>query len=453
MKSLDVALLCHGWYPDMGGIESHTRDLARELISRGHRVRAICLDYSPDRQAYSVRDEEVEGVAVRRMAYLYQDQRALADMVENPRAEEVVDAWLADSKPDLLHVQHPTGWGIGVVRAAQRARRPLVMTLHDYWPLCPRGQMMRPDQGICETPEPARCGPCLAATWPHLMPSGHGEPRAPGGGEVVDDAAAAAARTAFALACLREPDRILTPSAATRAVYVRAGLEEERIEVCENGIEVAGLAREVARLRPGIERPPGEGDEVRLGVLGTVLPSKGVLELARAVIDADVPHLTLEIHGQLPSYHGDTTYVDALRELGERDPRIRVHGPFPPDGLAATLASLDGVAAPSRWVEVYGLTVREAAAAGLPVLVSDAGDLAAVCDGGRAGIVVARDDHDAWIEALRRFGTDADARQRWGSATRELHSTADMVDQLEAAYRRVLAPRRGLLARLFGRPR
>ncbi|MEW6072141.1 MAG: glycosyltransferase, partial [Planctomycetota bacterium] len=410
---LAVAVLGQGWYPDVGGVESHTRVLARELRRRGHRVRALCADSSEGRAPYSTRDEEVEGVAVRRMAYRYHDHRALADVVENARAERVVEAWLGSAPTDVLHVHHPTAFGIGALRAAERAGVPLVLTLHDYWALCPRGQMMRPDRGVCARPEPSRCGACLAETWPALMPSGGGERRGPGGREVPNDAAAAAARTAFALECLERPARLLAPSAAARAVYGAAGLDAARIEVCPNGIEVAELAREVARRRAEIAPAPGT---VRLGVIGAVLPSKGVLELARAVQAASVPGLVLEIHGPVPSCHGDESYGAELAALAAADARVRLHGPFDHDGLAEILAGLDGVAAPSRWAEVFGLSVREAASAGLPVLVSDAGDLPAVADGGRAGIVVPAGDEGAWVEALRRFGTDAAARRRWAAA-------------------------------------
>ena len=37
---LDIGLIAHGWFPDVGGVQSHMRDLARELRSRGHRVHA-----------------------------------------------------------------------------------------------------------------------------------------------------------------------------------------------------------------------------------------------------------------------------------------------------------------------------------------------------------------------------------------------------------------------------
>jgi glycosyltransferase involved in cell wall biosynthesis len=462
--ALDVGLLCHGWHPDVGGVESHARDLARELGELGHRVHVLCLDTGEGREPYSVSTSEVEGVLVRRMAYRYHDHRALADLVENHRAQDVVLAWLAETPSDVVHVQHPTGFGMGALRCIHEIGSPLVATLHDYWPLCPRGQMLHADGTLTRAPEPARCAACLRETWPHLLPSAGGEARGPGGREIASDEDAAAARTAFALECLALPHVLLTPSRAARDVYARAGLDPARIEVCENGIDVDELRRETARLRAADRRPPERDGELRLGVLGTVLPSKGALELARALVAADAPGLVLEVHGHLPSYHGDASYVEELRRLAAREPRVRVHGPFAHDELPAILARLDGVAAPSRWEEVYGLTVREARAAGLPVLVSDAGDLPAVTAGGRAGLVVPRDDPDAWVLALRRFASDAAARAAWSACDAPVRGAREMALQVEDAYRRAirsaLAPRAGaagagrsggLLRRLLGR--
>ena len=454
-NGISIGLVSQGWFPDVGGIESHTRDLARELRARGHRVSALCLDYRQGREPYSVTRADVDGVRVTRMAYLYHDHRALADLVKNSSAEQVLLRWLGETRPDLVHVHHATGFGLGALERVRAAGTPLVMTLHDYWSLCPRGQMLQPDGTISEAPDGARCGDCLRATWPHLMPTGQGERRGADGSDVTTDRAAAEARTAFALGALRAPDRLLTPSEAARRVYVRAGIAPERIEVCENGIDVGRLAGEVRRLRG---RAAGRAaGEVRLGVLGSVLPSKGALELARAFRRVRAPGLSLEIHGNLPSYHGDTSYVDALRALAAEDPRVTIHGPYELPSLPRILASLDGVAAPSRWVEVYGLTVREARACGLPVLVSDVGDLAACADGGRAGLVVPWADEDAWVAALERFGTDAEARRDWAACALVPRGSADMTDQLERAYREVLASRprraerRGFFARLFGR--
>jgi glycosyltransferase involved in cell wall biosynthesis len=438
-SGLDIGFLCQGWPPDQGGVESHAEDLARRLARRGHRVHVLALDYSDGREPYSVRTSTQDGVTVRRYAYRYHDQRALADVVVSRRADDAVAAWMAETPCDVVHVHHLTGWGMGALRAIADLGQPLVMTLHDYWPLCPRGQMLRHVEGdpalvhgeICARPEPATCATCLARTWPHLLPSTGAQARGPSGEPLASDAEAAAARTAFALAMLAQPQRLFAPSVAARAVYAAAGFPAAKIQVVENGIEAAELAAAVQAERGRAVRAPGE---VRLGFLGTALPSKGALELAQALVEADVPGLSLEVHASLPSYHGDARYVDALRALAARDARIRLHGPYARAELPRILAALDGVAAPSRWQEVFGLTVREARAAGLPVLVSDRGDLARVAEDGAAGLVVPADDRAAWVAALRRFGTDAAARARWAARTTPLRDGEAMMLELERAY-------------------
>ncbi len=430
-RTLSIGFLGQGWYPDVGGVESHTRDLSRELRSRGHRLSALVLDHG-EREPFTTRGETVEGVEVTRLAYRHHDHRALADLVDHPRLAARAVEWARAAALDLVHVQHVTGWGSGVLPALRANGLGLVMTLHDYWSLCPRGQMVQPDGTVDETAEPERCGACLARTWPHLMPSGNGERRGPAGAAVASDADAARARTAYALRALEAPARLFTPSEAAKRVYVRAGVAAERIEVVPNGIEVAELAASVQRLRAVREGGAADG-EIHLGVLGTVQPSKGALELVRAFQAAQVKGLVLEIHGDLPSYHGDTRYVDELRAIAAGDARIRVHGPYRHDRLAEILAGLDGVAAPSRWCEVFGLTVREARAAGLPVLVSSAGDLASVAAGGAAGIVVDPDDGAGWAQALRAFA-DYENRARWRRHYEKPRGAHDMMLQLEHAY-------------------
>lgn len=476
---LDIGLIAHGWFPDVGGVQSHMRDLARELRSRGHRVHALCLDMREGREPFTHETESIEGVPVRRVAYRYHDHRALADLVRNDDMQRAARAWAEETPLDVVHVHHLTGFGMSVLASLRELGLPVVMTLHDYWPLCPRGQMLQTSGVVSQTADPETCAGCLRETWPHLMPSADGEKRGPDGGEVSSDAEAARLRTEYALRALGEAHKLFTPSEASRAVYVRAGIPEERIEVVENGIDVDELAMAVRRLR-AVREGEAPIDEVRLGILGTVLPSKGALELAKAFQAARVPEMTLEIHGDMPSYHGDRRYLDELERLADGDERIRIHGPYTHDRLPEILAGLDGVAAPSRWCEVFGLTVREARAAGLPVLVSDAGALAAVADDGRAGVVVAVDDHEGWITALKEFAS-YDSRAAWRKHKTKPRTSRDMMLQLERAYAEVVqevkgappalthppgqddpesrgraqreAKATGLLARIFGRHR
>jgi len=305
-----------------------------------------------------------------------------------------------------------------------------VMTLHDYWLLCPRGQMLHTDGSVCPVAEPSTCGECIARTWPHLMPSRSGEARAPSGVSVTGDAAAAEARTAHALDALALPGRLLAPSQTVLDVYAACAVDTGCGRVIEHGFDADALAREVDAFR--VREPRSDG-ELRLGVLGTVQPSKGQLELARAVCESEARELTLEVHGELAAYHGDSSYADALRALAAEHGRIRLHGAYARAELAPILARLDGVAAPSIWREPFGLTVREARAGGLPVLVSDRGGLPAAAQEGLAGQVLPAGDQEAWKSALVRFASQ-ERRARWSAQPHALASASEMTLAIERCY-------------------
>jgi glycosyltransferase involved in cell wall biosynthesis len=451
LTSLHIGFVSQGWAPDVGGIESHTSDLVRELLELGHRVSAICLDYTGKAEPFGTTRTTVGGVEVTRMSYGYHDHDSLAKVVRNRSAEQVFAAWLDEVEPDVLHVHHLTGFGLGVLTTAKSRGVKQLMTLHDYWPICPRGQMFRVDNVNCEGIDPTACGTCLAKSFPHVMPSGRGKHYGPydsvdengnPSGEPeqleADDAVVASRRTEFALHCLHHADLLATPSARTRDIYIAAGLHPDELTVVENGIDVQGLRFEVDSLKSCL-RPRSE---VRLGILGTVLPSKGVLELAQVFAELKAEgratNLVLEIHGHMPSYHGDSTYVESLLVLDEQTPDLHVMGPFGHGALGTLLSRLDGVAAPSRWEEVFGLTVREARAAGLPVLVSDAGGLPSVADGG-AGLVVSRDDRQAWKDAIALFAEDDAQRAAWANSSAPVWSAGQMAVEYVELYRSMLS--------------
>jgi len=433
-----VGLLGFGADRELGGIPTHTRLLEHDLIRSGWSVHSLGLATAPGRPVFGVRKEARGRGAHWSYAYRYQDHATWRDLVEHPLAASVVRAWLAEVRPTVVHVHHLTGFGLGALHAVADRRVPLVMTLHDYWTICPRGQLFAFDGRVCEVPEPRRCAACIGDTWPHLDPL---SPSAVGGDPIdpIDAADAAQGLGASARAALERVDRLVVPSAAAAARFERAGLDRRRMTVVENGLDVDGL-RDAVRERRARLGPHTPRTGLRLGVLGAVQPSKGVLMLARAFQAADLdgaPPVELRIHGPLASYHGDPSEVDALRRLAERDPRIRLAGPFERAELPSVLAELDAVAAPALWPEVHGLGVREARVAGLGVLVADRGDLPAAAQEGRAGLVVRAEPGSelaAWRRALEHWARDARGRARWSAAPLRVRRADDAAAELETLY-------------------
>ena len=152
-----MGFVTQGWEPDVGGIESHTQDLTRELVARGHRVSALCLDYTGRIEPYGISIEDRPHSRVTRMSYAYHDHDHLGMVVRNREAERVFYEWIERERPDVVHVHHLTGFGVGLLACARAHGVPVVMTLHDYWPLCPRGQMIDVEGDLCEGLDPARC--------------------------------------------------------------------------------------------------------------------------------------------------------------------------------------------------------------------------------------------------------------------------------------------------------
>lgn len=138
------------------------------------------------------------------------------------------------------------------------------------------------------------------------------------------------------------------------------------------------------------------GDTVRVGLLGRLVPEKGVTTLLEA-LEAQ-PRLRARIGGAGPLERELPGMVSA-RGL---DDRVELLGPIPPDEVGAFHRSIDVLAVPSvptpGWTEQFGRVAVEAMAAGVPVVASDAGALPDVVGG--AGIIVPAGDAAALSEAL-----------------------------------------------------
>ena len=428
---LRVGLVANGWPPDVGGVPRQVEMLARGLLARGARPTVLALSQAPERQPGTSWAEELWPFPVRRFRADYGREANLMDGVQHPAAEQELVRWAAAEKLDLVHLHHLTGFGLGCLSALGQRGLRTVLTLHDYWCFCPRGQMWHVSGRACAAVDERECGACLARTWPGIMPSAGKTAESAAEGRAAGaalDGRAVAERLSFVGEQLAYPSELVTPSHRAAQVLAACGLDRGRIVVLPGGSELpSSLAAEgdkseqanpvggpaggpagtstgtrasaPAGVPAGIAGRRGAAG-LRVGVLGATQTSKGALFLARVV--AAAPELTVElhIHGPAVADHGDTSGLQELAQLAARDRRIHLHGAFAPEDLAEILAGLDALAAPALWEETFGLTVREARAAGLPVLVSDRGALAEGLTVGPYLTVLPAGEGRAWAAAL-----------------------------------------------------
>jgi len=149
---MKIGMVVHGFPPyDRAGTEIYTAALARELSKRNEVV-IICPRYDAGYDHGQVREEALGGQRVVFINYNPSPDRYpfyfFDEIMENSFAMII-----EQEQPDVVHWQHFIRCTFGFADLLVEKNIPMVYTLHDYYPICWRCQMMRPDCTVCSGPE------------------------------------------------------------------------------------------------------------------------------------------------------------------------------------------------------------------------------------------------------------------------------------------------------------
>ncbi len=420
-----VVQVINGYLPhETTGTQIHVRDLCRGLRDRGHEVEVFTRLAGNEHGEFEISRSEWEGVRVTRITNNFADLASFELLYTHPTIDARFNDFLDEAQPDLVHVHHLTCLSTSMIEVARRRGLPVVMTFHDYWMVCLRGQRIRPDDlGICETLDRARCLSCLNQLWPHLLPLDG--PRSllerllgrPPSMEKLTAWEAHVRRMVDSCQALTAPGRF------HRERFIEWGADRNRLFLAPIGFprhELGGA-------------PHGKRAIRNIGFIGSVIPTKGVHVLCEAFNRLDRRDLVLHVHGEAPNFHGDTGYLDRLRLLVRPDLDVRFHGRYDHRDLSALLASLDVLVVPSLWWENFPLTVREGALAGLPVVASRLGGLGEAIDEGLALGFRAGDPEDL-ARVLSRLLSDSELRDGMSRKASLVFDLGRSVARLEEIY-------------------
>ncbi len=466
MRVLQVA---NGFPPQaFAGVELHTLQLCRALQGR-HTLAVFCREADLRRPEFAMRADTYADLEVWRVNNNFLDVLDFAGFYRQPEIDAHFRAVVARWQPDLIHFQHCIGLSAELPRLAHELGVPSLLTLHDYWYLCPTVQLLDTRPALCPGSHHAvNCFACVRLGDPRLarlrrswmyplavrLPApvkaaiaeavelglGRRRAAAPAAAAAVP-APTLAQQTAMAerVAAMRQtlsyPDALTAPSQFVQTLYVEFGIPAERITVMPLGMEV-----ERWRALRGTTAPqPGAG--VRFTYIGGLLPHKGVavaLEAFRALPGAD--H-RLALHGFMAPE--DHRFNRELRRRIAADPRVTWHGPYRHEAdLPGILSRTDVLLVPSLWHETFSFVAREALLAGKWVIGADAGALRELIRPGHNGWLAPPGDVDAWAAALRT----AAASDRLALAPAETFAPwtfEDYAAAVDARYQAIRAARAG----------
>jgi glycosyltransferase involved in cell wall biosynthesis len=403
-----------GWYfPDsVGGTEVYVQALCRRLQAAGHDVRIA----APDSHGTAPESYEHDGVRVFRYAISDTPTRDEAYHRVAVRGVERLHRWLADERPDVLHMHSfTTGVGLPEIRAAHRLGIRVIVTCHlpGFGYMCRTGELMQwgrvPCDGIVEL---AKCASC------NLTRLGMSQPLARIAGAIPLGASVVSRRL---------PGRVGTTTGMVASVDEYRHMQREMFDLVErfvvlnetarqmllaNGSPAAklslnrlGLSQSNVPRKPSPEVQPTERP-VRFGFVGRIHPSKGLTELVRAAVSLPrACEFSLAIRG--PAVDAFTrAYADDLRARADGDPRITFSPSVPSREIPDVVARFDVLVIPSMWFENGPTIALESMAVGTPILASRVGNLPEIVDDGVTGRLVPAGDVRALAAALQSIVED-----------------------------------------------
>ncbi len=275
-------------------------------------------------------------------------------------------------RPDIVHFHHVVGIGVEALALVRRAlpSARVFLTLHEYLLICHHhGQMVtRPALELCPAASPQACHRCF----PEEPPS------------------AFFLRELWLKRFLAEVDRFICPSAFLAGRFQAWGLPADRLTVMENPLP----------LPPPLPAPMPRSIP-RIGCFGqiSVLKGLGVLfAAARLLADRGWPGV-IELHGRQEAQpEALQRPLDAL--LADIPGNVLRRGGYRNEQVTGLMAACDAVVVPSIWWENSPLVLREAVAAGVPVIGADLGGLGEKLRGVPGGIPFGARDPVALAEAI-----------------------------------------------------
>jgi glycosyltransferase involved in cell wall biosynthesis len=327
-----------------------------------------------------------------------------------PAGETAFGVALREARPQLVHVHELARLPSSVLELARDAGVPVVMTLHDYRPLCASVRLLDADGRRCTRLEvgedcarncagaPAGRGHLVAWTVGYelgrakrAVPGASGldfsflsrrrDPPPPPGPPAP--AAGYQRRRDVNVARLARCERLIAPSARSAEIYAGLGVPAESIRVQRLTLP------HIDRLRP--TRPLAVHAPLTFATLnGAASAAKGA-------------HVLLDALRRLP---GEDFRLRVFGRAGDAlaaDPRVTLEGAYEPAELDGRLEGVDVGIVPSVWEESHGFVGPELLAKGIPVIGSALGGIAEYVRDGETGWL----NRSATGEELARLMADA----------------------------------------------
>ncbi len=415
-RPLRVLLVAHNLGENKhAGTENYVRHLGRALVEVGCEVTLTAPSGPPAQPDETIywREKGLDGIPYLELTRTNPD---LAGSVRHAGFEGALARMLGEVKADVVHFHHTLLTSISLLQVPGRMGLPGVLTLHDFWHLCPRIHPVT-SQGVCPGPESMqKCARCLNPEAENQDPK-----------ELTRLTRFLLERQHYARRLLADC-RVLAPSRFLRNLHYRYGIDAGSIIHWPLGL--APFTPEAATEADTDEGPP------RLVFLGNLTQLKR-WDLAVAAVGPLRGEARLEIWGQLIRPWGESF----LKSL-EGHEHISYRGPYRPEDLPRIFRGAWATLVPSDW-ENYPLVARESLMAGVPVVAARAGGIPEIVADGVNGLLFPAGDAKALQNRIQRLVRHPELRERLRRGIRPVKTIQEEAGELVDLYHTLINSKRG----------
>jgi glycosyltransferase involved in cell wall biosynthesis len=508
---LSILYVVHGFPPDTwAGTEIYTFNLASEMQRRGHRVTILARVPAPSRASassasssassppsgfasspgsntgsntgsnagsnpapnpvsntgaeFSLEDTTFQGLRVLRLLHRLEHAR-LRDGYQNTAVERVFRSLLARERFDVVHFQHLIHLSAGLVHVARERGLATLITCHDYWSICARVQLIRPDGVRCEENMGSGCFLCVRNVGLKQITRLKKLDRV---ASPLLDAAAAGTRHgrvlpqamrkrwegfddlrerhAYVTGAYKAADLRVSPSRFLRKKLVEtAGFDPHTLVYSDNGMRTDHVR--------ALEKKRDPQGTIRFGFVGSLVWYKGGLVMleamkrlgaattptstgaqtsaAKGATSASGARAVLNVYGDFKP-ESDAHHAELARAAG---PNVFFRGRFDNARLSEVYAEIDVLLVPSIWFENSPITIHEAFLTRTPVVASDIGGMREYVRDGIDGLWFKAGDARDLARVLQRFVDEPDLIEGLSRDFPPVKTIADDAAATEFRYR------------------
>jgi glycosyltransferase involved in cell wall biosynthesis len=446
---MKILLVSHFFPPTHNaGTEKRTLGYALSLQKLRHDVQVVCAEGWEEEAHYwnGYTDEMYQGVPVRRVhinwklapdpnRYLY----------NNPDVEKHLGKWLTEWKPDIVHITSCVTLSASVINAVKDQNIPLVLTLTDFWFICPQLNLLKRDNSMCDGRTTAwdclecRFGDAVAYKTIDLIPYKELSQRLlrtiskqPAISRIhgfrgmaidMED------RKSFLTNILERVDCITAPSNSLRDTFIDSGITHP-IKVIYSGHDLSWLKDSSLHNK--------QSPRIRIGFIGQIIPVKGLHVLLSAVGNAQSDKVQLLVYG---NDNKDPEYMLKIKDIVKRHPSMDVEffGRFPHEQLGRVLSTIDVLVVPSQWCENNPRVIQEAFASKTPVIASNVGGISEFVQHEIYGLLFERNNIVELTSHIQRLIDEPELLKKFKSRIPKVKTIAESMLEFEKIYNNLIA--------------